>query len=98
MGPDVLNSVMSFFVFFLVTLGLLAVGLGMTGLDMTTSVSGAAAALGNIGPGLGDIIGPAGNYAGLNDTAKWMLCIAMLVGRLEILAVYAILTLQFWRA
>ena len=97
-GADVLNSVMSFFVFFLVTLGLLAVGLGMTGLDMTTSLSGAAAALGNIGPGLGDIIGPAGNYAGLNDTAKWMLCIAMLVGRLEILAVYAILTLQFWRA
>lgn len=97
-GADVLNSVMSFFVFFLVTLGLLAVGLGMTGLDMTTSVSGAAAALANIGPGFGDMIGPAGNYAGLNDTAKWMLSIAMLVGRLELLAVYAILTLNFWRA
>jgi trk system potassium uptake protein TrkH len=97
-GQDVLNSVMSFFMFFTVTLGLLAVGLGMTGLDFTTSVSGAAAALANIGPGLGDQIGPSGNFAGLNDTAKWMLIIAMLVGRLELLAVYAILTVQFWRA
>lgn len=97
-GEDVISSVMSFFVFFIVTLGVLSVSLGLTGLDFTTSVSGAAAALANIGPGLGDQIGPASNFAGLNDTAKWMLSIAMLVGRLELLAVYAILTVQFWRA
>ena len=97
-GDDVVSSVMSFFVMFLVTLGVLSVALGMTGLDMTTSVSGAAAALANIGPGLGDIIGPAGNYAPLNDTAKWLLSVGMLVGRLELLAVYAILTVNFWRA
>ncbi|MEL6241358.1 MAG: TrkH family potassium uptake protein [Pseudomonadota bacterium] len=97
-GDDVLSSVMSFFMFFTVTLGALAVALGLTGLDFTTSVSGAAAALANIGPGLGDIIGPAGNYAPLNDTAKWLLAMAMLIGRLELLAVYAILTIQFWRA
>ncbi len=97
-GDDVLSSVMSFFMFFTVTLGALAVALGLTGLDFTTSISGAAAALANIGPGLGDIIGPAGNYAPLNDTAKWLLAMAMLIGRLELLAVYAILTIQFWRA
>ena len=96
--PDVLSSVMSFFTFFVVTLGVLAVALSMTGLDFTTSISGAAAALANIGPGLGDRIGPAGNFAGLNDTAKWMLTIAMLIGRLELFAVYAILTIGFWRA
>ncbi len=95
---DVLNSVMSFFVFFVVTLGLTAVSLGLTGLDFTTSVSGAAAALANIGPGMGDIIGPAGNFGTLNDTAKWLLTAAMLVGRLELLAVYAIFTMAFWRA
>ena len=95
---EVLSSVMSFFVFFVVTLGLLSVCLGLTGLDLLTAVSGAAAALANIGPGLGDTIGPAGNFASLNDTAKWILSIAMLIGRLELLAVYAILTLQFWRA
>ncbi|MFY0679420.1 MAG: TrkH family potassium uptake protein [Thalassovita sp.] len=94
---DVLNSVMSFFVFFLVTMGLLSVALGMTGLDFVTSISGAASALANIGPGLGDVIGPAGNFAALNDTAKWLLAIAMLIGRLELLAVYAMLTVAFWR-
>ena len=97
-GDDVLSSVMSFFMFFIVTFGVIAVLLGMTGLDFTTSVSGAAAALANIGPGLGDQIGPAGNFAGLNDTAKWLLAAAMLIGRLELMAVYAILTVQFWRA
>ena len=96
-GPDVLNSVISFFVFFTVTLGLFSVALGMTGLDFITSLSGAATALGNIGPGLGDQIGPAGNFAGLNDTAKWLLCFAMLLGRLELLAVFALFTPRFWR-
>jgi trk system potassium uptake protein TrkH len=95
---DVLNSVMSFFVFFTVTLGLLAVALAMTGLDFVTSLSGAATALANVGPGFGDQIGPSGNFAGLNDTAKWLLAAAMLIGRLELLAVYVIFTVQFWRA
>jgi len=94
---DILNSVMSFFLFFVVTLGLTAVALGLTGLDFTTSVSGASAALANIGPGLGDTIGPAGNFSSLNDTAKWILAAAMLIGRLELLAVYAIFTTSFWR-
>lgn len=95
---DVLNSVMSFFLFFILTLGLLSVALGLTGLDFITSISGASAALANIGPGLGDIIGPAGNFSELNTTAKWLLTAAMLVGRLELLAIYAIFTVTFWRA
>ncbi|WP_223421738.1 TrkH family potassium uptake protein [Tateyamaria pelophila] len=97
-SDDVLSSVMSFFVFFTVTLGLLSVGLAMTGLDFITSVSGAATALGNIGPGFGDQIGPAGNFASINDTAKWLLAAAMLIGRLELMVVYVIFTVQFWRA
>ncbi|MDX1743449.1 MAG: TrkH family potassium uptake protein [Ruegeria sp.] len=96
-GPDVLTSVMSFFMFFVLSLGVLAWALALTGLDFITSVSGAATALANVGPGLGNQIGPAGNFAGLNDTAKWLLSIGMLVGRLELLAVYALFTVQFWR-
>ncbi|WP_300056304.1 TrkH family potassium uptake protein [uncultured Roseobacter sp.] len=96
-SDDVLSSVISFFMFFVVTLGLLAVALSLTGLDFITSLSGAATALSNVGPGLGDEIGPAGNFAGLNDTAKWLLSAGMLLGRLELLAVYAILTVNFWR-
>jgi trk system potassium uptake protein TrkH len=96
-SDDVLNSVMAFFVAFLLTLGIVATLLGLTGLDFITSVSGAASAIGNIGPGLGTEIGPAGNFAGLNDTAKWILAIAMFIGRLEIMVVLTILTVSFWR-
>lgn len=97
-GADVLSSVMSFFMFFVVSLGLISVALSLTGLDFVTSVSGAAAALANIGPGLGEIIGPAGNFSSLNDTAKWILIIAMWIGRLELMAVYVMFTAKFWRA
>lgn len=95
---DVLSSVISFFMFFVVSMGILSWGLAMTGLDMITSISGAASALANIGPGLGDIIGPSGNFSTLNDTAKWMLTTAMLVGRLELMVVFALFTVHFWRA
>lgn len=96
-SEDVLSSVMAFFVMFVVSLGVMSVLLGLTGLDFVTSISGAATALANIGPGLGDTIGPAGNFATLNDTAKWLLAFAMLIGRLELLVVYALLTIAFWR-
>ena len=97
-SADVLNSVMSFFVMFFAALGLLSVALSFTGLDIITSVSGAASALANIGPGLGERIGPAGNFGGLNDTAKWLLAFGMLLGRLEIMAVLALFTGRFWRS
>ncbi|MGJ8612056.1 MAG: TrkH family potassium uptake protein [Octadecabacter sp.] len=96
-GDDVLNSVMAFFVAFMVAIGVVGVALAFTGLDFITSISGAATALANVGPGLGNEIGPAGNFAGLNTTAKWILAIAMLVGRLEIMAVLTILSWNFWR-
>jgi trk system potassium uptake protein TrkH len=95
---DVVNSVLTFFAFFFATMGVVAVLLSLTGLDFITSVSGAATAVANIGPGLGDTIGPAGNFATLNDPAKWILIFAMFIGRLELMAVFAIFTLQFWRA
>ena len=96
-GGDVVNSVISFFVIFFVSLGVSALALIFTGLDMLTAISGAAAAIANIGPGLGEVIGPSGNYGSLNDVAKWILAITMLLGRLELLAVYTLLTLRFWR-
>lgn len=95
---DVLNSVMAFFVFFIVTIGIVSWALALTGLDFVTAISGAATAVANVGPGLGDRIGPSGNFSGLNDNAKWILTIAMLCGRLELMAVFVIFTVQFWRA
>jgi len=96
-SEEVLSSVMSFFVLFVVSLGILSVLLGSTGLDFVTSVSGAATAMANVGPGLGDIIGPSGNFAAINDTAKWLLAAAMLIGRLELMVVFVLLTVKFWR-
>jgi len=94
---DVMNSVIAFFMLYFLTLGIGAVLLVMLGLDSLTAVTGAAAILSNVGPALGPIIGPAGNYAALPDPAIWLLTFLMLVGRLEILTVYVLFTATFWR-
>ncbi|MND99441.1 Trk system potassium uptake protein TrkH [compost metagenome] len=62
-----------------------------------TALSGAATAVCNVGPGLGTIIGPVGNFASLPDAAKWLLTVGMLLGRLEILTVLVLVSPAFWR-
>jgi trk system potassium uptake protein len=94
----VFDSVAAFFMLFFLTLGLGAVALMLLGLDPVSAVSGAAASISNVGPGLGPVLGPVGNYASLNDPAKWVCAFLMLVGRLEILTVYVLGTAAFWRA
>jgi len=91
------ESVMSFFFLFMMLFALLACGLGMLGLDFITATSGAATAIANVGPGLGPMIGPAGNFALLPDAAKWLLSLGMLLGRLEIFTVLVLLAPSFWR-
>jgi trk system potassium uptake protein TrkH len=82
---------------YLMTTALISVLLAMTGLDLLTCVTGAATALGNVGPGLGPIIGPVGNFSTLPDTSKWILSTAMLLGRLEFFTVLALFSPRFWR-
>lgn len=94
---DITRSVVAFSFFFLLTIGGLALGLALLGLDFVTALSGAATAVANVGPGLGDIIGPSGNFEPLPEAAKWLLCVGMLLGRLEILTVLVLLTPMFWR-
>jgi len=96
-GEDVISSVMAFLVMFMLSLAVLSIILGMLGLDLITSVSGAATALANIGPGLGPVIGPSGNFASLPASAKWILSFAMLAGRLELVSVYVLFTVAFWQ-
>ncbi len=93
----VATSVMSFFFLYALCFSLLAVALSYVGLDFLTAMSGAATAISNVGPGLGDIIGPSGNYSSLYDSAKWILCIGMVLGRLELFTVLILLTPGFWR-
>ncbi len=94
---DVVAGVLLFMGLYLITTAVLSILLAMTGLDLITCVSGAATALGNVGPGLGPIIGPAGNFSSLPDSAKWLLSGAMLLGRLEFFTVLALFSPRFWR-
>ncbi|WNL41031.1 TrkH family potassium uptake protein [Halomonas sp. PAMB 3264] len=94
---DISRSVVAFSFFFFITIAVLALLLSVLGLDLVTAVTGAATAVANVGPGLGDTIGPAGNFYTLPDAAKWLLCIGMLMGRLEILTVVVLMTPMFWR-
>lgn len=90
------NSSVLFIAAFFVSWGVFIVLLSATGLDIVTALTGALTALTNVGPGLGEVIGPAGNFAALPDSAKWILDVAMLLGRLEILAVLVLVSSAFW--
>ena len=90
-------AVMGFFFLFVVSFGLIAMGLALMGLDYVTSVSGAATAIANVGPGLGETIGPAGSFQPLPEPAKWLLSAAMLLGRLELFTVLVLFVPRFWR-
>lgn len=90
------GAVMGFFFLYILSLAVFAVALSLFGLDYLTSLSGAAATLSNVGPGLGDVIGPSGSYAPLPDGAKWVLSFAMLLGRLELFTILVLFVPSFW--
>jgi len=94
---DVPSAVLAFVAALLGITALFTIALGFLGLDLVTALSASVTAITNVGPGLGPVIGPAGNFATLPDAAKWLLCLAMLLGRLEIFTVLLILTPGFWR-
>ncbi|MBT5352945.1 MAG: TrkH family potassium uptake protein, partial [Rhodospirillales bacterium] len=96
-SDEVIVSVLSFFFVFGVCYALLALGLGMLGLDFLSAISSAATAISNVGPALGPIVGPAGNFSSLPDGAKWLLAWGMLLGRLELFTVLVLFTRAFWR-
>ena len=91
------NSVMGFFFMYIFLFIISAVCLSFFDLDFLTAFSAAASAISNVGPGLGDIIGPNGNYSMLNNSAKWILSLTMIIGRLEIFTVLVLLSINFWK-
>ncbi|SHG12942.1 trk system potassium uptake protein TrkH [Vibrio gazogenes DSM 21264] len=95
---DIIRSVVAFALTFGITIIIIAAALSAMGLDSTTSISGAITAVSNVGPGMGDIIGPTGNFAPLPDMAKWILSFGMLMGRLEILTILVLFFPAFWRS
>ena len=96
-SDEIISSMIAYTFMFLLCLFVITVLLASLQLDFVTAISGALTALSNVGPGLGDVIGPAGNFAALPDAAKWILAVGMLMGRLEILSVVVVLSPAFWR-
>ena len=96
-SAEVMDSVMGFFYLYILGFVLIAILLGMTGVDFVTALSGSATSISNVGPGLGEVIGAEGNFSSLPDAAKWIMAGAMLLGRLEIFTVLVMLSPGFWR-
>ncbi len=96
-SDEIISSMIAYTFIFLLSLLVITVALAAMELDFITAITGALSALTNVGPGLGDIIGPADNFAPLPDAAKWVLSIGMLMGRLEVLSVVIVLSPAFWR-
>ena len=96
-AEDTFNSVMGFFFMYILIFILAAILLSFLGLDFLTAISASASAISNVGPGLGDVIGPSGNYSTIPTQGKWILSITMLVGRLEIFTFLVLLSVAFWK-
>ena len=92
-----LSSVLTFVCLYIGLFLLLSLLLSLTGLDLITSISGAATSLSNVGPGLGDTIGPSENFAYISNVAKWFLIVGMLLGRLELFTVLILFLPSFWK-
>ena len=92
-----ISSIISFIYMYLVIFFILTALLSLTGLDFVTSISGAATSISNVGPGLGSIIGPNGDFSSLPDISKWILTLGMILGRLELFAILVLFLPSFWR-
>lgn len=94
---EVVDSVMAFFTLFMLTFGLLIVGLAMTGLHPRTALTGAWTAIANVGVIWGPELTPSGAVTNLPPTAKWLMALGMYIGRLELLTVMVLFLPRFWR-
>lgn len=95
---DVAFAILAFLVVMLFSLIASTFLLAWIGVDLVTALTGSATALANVGPGLGDIIGPVGNFASLPDAAKWVLSAMMILGRLEFFTILVLFTSTFWKS
>jgi trk system potassium uptake protein TrkH len=96
-SDEIVASLVGFLFLMAISLTIMTLLLSLMGLDLVTSLTGSASALMNVGPGLGAIIGPAGNFLPLPAAAKWVLSMGMILGRLEFLTIIVLLTPAFWR-
>tara|TARA_Y100001001_G_C7991351_1_gene303001 strand:+ start:34 stop:1479 length:1446 start_codon:yes stop_codon:yes gene_type:complete len=89
-------SIIAFIYLYIIIFFIITAMLTLSGLDFTTSISGAATSISNVGPGLGELIGPNGNFSQLPDFSKWVLSFGMILGRLELFAILVLFLPSFW--
>jgi len=89
-------SIIAFIYLYIIIFFIITAMLSLSGLDFTTSISGAATSISNVGPGLGELIGPNGNFSQLPDFSKWILSFGMILGRLELFAILVLFLPSFW--
>ena len=92
-----MSSIISFIYLYIIIFFVITALLSLSGLDFVTSISAAATSISNVGPGLGDIIGPNGNFSQLSDFSKWVLSFGMILGRLELFAILVLFLPSFWQ-
>tara|TARA_Y100000816_G_scaffold270815_1_gene234875 strand:- start:263 stop:1639 length:1377 start_codon:yes stop_codon:yes gene_type:complete len=92
-----ISSIISFIYLYFVIFFIITALLSLSGLDFITAISGAATSISNVGPGLGSIIGPNGNFYSLPDISKWILTLGMILGRLELFAILVLFLPSFWK-
>ena len=90
-------SIIAFIYLYIIIFFIITAMLTLSGLDFTTSISGAATSISNVGPGLGELIGPNGNFSQLPDFSKWILSFGMILGRLELFAILVLFLPSFWQ-
>ena len=91
------TSIISFFFIYVLLFILSSIILSFLGEDFLTALSASASAISNVGPGIGEIVGPNGNYSDIHYLGKWVLAITMLVGRLEIFTILVLFSKNFWK-
>ncbi len=91
------TSIISFFFVYVLLFILSSITLSFLGLDFLTALSASASAISNVGPGIGEHIGPSGNYSNINNISKWVLAICMIIGRLEIFTILVLFSKNFWK-
>ena len=96
-GDTVVTSVLTFVFLYIFSFFILVALLSFSGLDFITSLSAAATSISNVGPGIGDVVGPNGSFKYLPDVTKWYLSFAMLLGRLEFFTVLVLFLPSFWK-
>ncbi|WP_126975873.1 TrkH family potassium uptake protein [Frigidibacter oleivorans] len=95
---DAMSALIMYVYGYVLTIGVMSVALTLTGVDLESAIFGTWTSIGNIGYGYGPMVARTGTFVEFPETAKWVMIVTMLMGRLALLAIFVIVLPRFWRA